>query len=65
MKSIECREAYENVTCICKKQYFLEYVYAYTLVSRWLPNTLCHNVCGISSEPVTAVAVYSEISEPE
>ena len=47
---------------ICKKQYFLQYVYAYTLVSRWLPNTLCYNVCGISSEPVSAVAVYSEHS---
>ena len=49
---------------ICKKQYFLEYVYAYTLVSRWLPNTLCYNVCGISSQPVTAVAVYSQHSVP-
>ena len=34
---------------------------AYSLVSRWLPNTLCYNVCGISSEPVSAVAVYSFI----
>ena len=31
----------------------------YTFMSRWLPKTLCHNVCGISSEPVTAVAVLT------
>ena len=36
----------------------------YTFMSRWLPKTLCHNVCGISSEPVTAVAVYSQHSVP-
>ena len=36
----------------------------YTFMSRWLPKTLCHNACGISSEPVTAVAVYSQHSVP-
>ena len=36
----------------------------YTFMSRWLPKTLCHNVCGISSELVTAVAVYSQHSVP-
>ena len=55
----------ENVFIICQMQYFLQYVYSYTFVSRWLPNTLCHIVCGISSEPVTAVAVYPEHSVSE
>ena len=29
----------------------------YSFVSRWLSNTLCYNVCAISSESVSAVAV--------
>ena len=43
LRTVQCKKSR-----IWRNSYCWDLPNAYTLVSRWLPNTLCYNACGIS-----------------